>query len=299
MSVSWRDVARKDFEDAVRSKLLWGLTVAFVALLGFFMVVASVSSGGRGEAEALGALTFVAQFAGFFVPLVAMIAGYMAIVGERQSGSLRVLLSYPFSRVAVVVGKLVGRSVVVAVTILVGFVAVTGLAAGLTGSLPVVEVLGVVGLTTVLGATFTAIAVGISAATRTRGTALALVVGAFFLLFVLWEGVAVGIYYVLTGGRPGLEVEAWYLFLYQANPMEAYRLALTGLLDSYVWPVVQLGLEDVSLAEVSGEQLRPSERVDGPLPFYLQPWFAGVTFLVWAVVPVVVGTLRFRSSDLN
>lgn len=297
MSVTWADVARKDFEDAVRSRLLWGLTVAFVALVGFFLIVAFVAQGGE-DADALGALSFVGQWSLFFVPLLALIAGYMAVVGERQSGSIRVLMSYPFSRGAVVAGKLVGRSVVIAVTVLFGFAVASGLALALTGSIPILELIQIVGLTVLLGTTFTALAVGISAATSRRGTAMALAISIFFLLFVLWEAVAVGLYYLANGTRPGLSVEAWYMFVYQANPMHAYRMALTSIVDSYVFPIVQLGLEDVQTAEATGEQMRAGERVEGSMPFYLQPWFALVTYLVWAALPAAIGYRRFQSSDI-
>jgi ABC-2 type transport system permease protein len=40
MTATWTDVARKDFEDAVRSKMLWGLIVVFVA----FLVMALLSA---------------------------------------------------------------------------------------------------------------------------------------------------------------------------------------------------------------------------------------------------------------
>lgn len=297
MNVSWRDVARKDFEDAVRSKLLWGITAAFVGLLGIFFVVSYVADGDDiGVVEVLASL---GQFTAFFVPLLALIAGYMAVVGERQSGSLRVLMSYPFSRLDVILGKVVGRTIVVTVATVVGVGALALLAVAFIGSIQVVEFLGFMLFTLLLALTFTGIAVGISSMTSTRGRALGLVVGVFFLLLVLWEAIAVAIYYLLNGTRPGLEVEAWYLFIYQLNPIDAYRFALADVLDSYVWPFVGLGLEDFSFAETEVSDRRLEARVDGSLPFYLQPWFSAVTFLAWAAVPVAVGYRRFQSSDLE
>ncbi|ELY52394.1 ABC transporter permease [Natronolimnohabitans innermongolicus] len=298
MTVTWRDVARKDFEDVVRSKLLWAITAAFVGLLAFFLLVGYVS-GDTDEGSMTEILSGMGQFVIFFVPLIALIAGYMAVVGERQSGSLRVLLSYPFSRTDVVTGKVVGRSLVVAATILFGFLVVTVLAVPLVGEVAVAELAQVAGLTIALGVTFTALAVGISAATASRGTALAWTVGVFIFLLVLWEAVAVGIYYLVHGSRPGLEADAWYFALYQANPLESYRLAVDQVTDSYVWPMVQLGLEDVPFAEAGPEELRVESRVDGGLPFYLQPWFSAVTFAAWIAIPLAVGYRRFAATDLE
>ena len=298
MSVSWHDVARKDFEDVVRSKLLWGLTVGFVGLLVFFLFV-GYASGETDDATMTELLSGMGQFAMFFIPLIALIAGFMAIVGERQSGSLRVLLSYPFSRTDVLVGKVVGRSLVVAVAILFGYLVVTLLGVPLTGELPIVDVVLVTAITTLLGVTFTATAVGISASTASRGTALAWVVGLFFLLLVLWEALAVGIYYLVTGSRPGLDVEPWYFLLSQLNPLEAFRIAVGEITGEYVWPMVQLGLEDIPVGDVGPEDLQTESRVDGDLPFYLQPWFSVLTFAAWIVVPLAVGYRRFLGADLE
>ncbi|WP_254863640.1 ABC transporter permease [Halovivax gelatinilyticus] len=298
MSLTWRDVARKDFENVVRSKLLWALTAGFVGLLAFFLVVGYVS-GDADEGSMTEILAGMGQFSIFFIPLIALIAGYMAVVGERQSGSLRVLLSYPFSRSDVLVGKVVGRSVVVAAAILAGFLVVTALGVPLAGDFPALTLALVTLLTVLLGVTFTAVAVGVSAATKTRGTALAWVVGIFFLLLVMWEAVAVGLYYLVHGTRPGLQAEPWYFLLQQANPLEAFRIALGEITDSYVWPMVQLGLEDVPMGEIDPEALQTESRVEGSLPFYLQPWFSVLSFLVWMAVPLLIGYRRFRAADLE
>ena len=113
MTVTWRDVARKDFEDAARSKLLWGLIAVFVAFLVMSLLSAEELFPDAVTVDAATALSGVAMLAQLFVPGIELVAGYMAVVGERRSGSLRVLLSYPFSRFDVVAGKLVGRSLVV------------------------------------------------------------------------------------------------------------------------------------------------------------------------------------------
>lgn len=295
-TVGWRDVARKDFEDAVRSRLLWGLTFTFVALMTIFFAVLWVAEGD--DLDALEAFVFLGSWSQFFVPLIALVVGYMAIVGERRSGSLRVLLSFPVRRGSIVTGKVIGRTAVVCVTILVGFVALATLAGAVLGVPPVGDALTIVGLTVLLGLTFTAVAVGISASTGSRGTAMALAVGTFFVLFVLWEALAVAAYYAVHGARPGLTVDAWYLLLRQLSPIEAFRIGLSSVAGEYVWPLVNLGLEDIPM-ETDPEARTVGERVDGSRPVYLQPWFTLVTFLAWMVVPLTIGYRRFTRVDLE
>jgi ABC-2 type transport system permease protein len=242
------------------------------------------------------ALGFVAQFAQLFVPLVALVAGYMAIVGEQRSGSLRVLLNYPFSRRDVVLGKLVGRSAVNAVTLTAGFALSTVVVAALFGVPPVDKFVYVVGFAVLLGLAFTGIAVGTSAATSTRGRAMAVVVGLFIVFFVAWDGLAAGVYYAATGGLPGLEVEPWYYLLQQLNPINAYIELVNGAISDPIDNLVQMPVNDVP-EDTPPEKLRLENRLTSE-PFYVRDWFNAVILGVWTAVPVVLGYLRFEGSDL-
>lgn len=296
MTVTWQDVAQKDFEDAVRSRLLWGLTIAFIGLMGIFLLVFVSTEGG--EIDPLEALVFLGSWSQFFVPLIALIVGYMSIVGERQSGSLRILMSYPFTRKAIVCGKVIGRTVVISLTIAIGFGLMFALALAFLGIPPLIDALAIILLTVGLGLTFTAMAVGISAGTKSRGIAMALAVGMFFLLFVMWEAVAVAAYYLVHGARPGLTVDGWYLFIKQLNPIEAFRMTLTAIAGDYVWPLVNLGLEDIPM-DIEQNDRMVAERVSGSTPWYLHPAMSGLVFLGWIVIPLLWGYRRFRRSDIE
>lgn len=292
----WRAVARKDFEDAVRSRMVWSVMGVFVALLSFLLLAVDAAEFNGGGAE--GAIAYVSQWGQLYVPLVTLIAAYLAVVGERRSGSLRVLLSYPFTRREVVAGKLLGRSVVTLLTLSAAFLVMGGLTVVLYGSLPVAKFLAVVGVVVLFGLSFTGIAVGISAATGSRETALALAIGSFLVFFVFWNGLASGLYYLVYGSLPGLEPAPWYFLAERLSPLEAYRVLLDGILDSFVEPLVGVGLEDLP-ADVTPEELRAVNRVSGDMPFYLRDWFTGLVLVAWAVVPPALGYWRFERSDLD
>lgn len=297
--MTWQQVARKDFEDAVRSKLLWGVMGVFVGFMSFLLVLVSLQEPpGLDDADlAVNALMFIATLAQVFAPLIALIAGYMAVVGERRAGSLRVLLSYPHTRRDVVAGKLVGRGAVIAVTVGVGFAVNVLLSALLFGAPQLDSFAGLLLAVTLLGLTFVWLAVGISAGTRTRGRAMALAIGTFLVCFVFWDAATAGLYAVVTGSLPGLQVEAWYLLLEQVNPLGAYRTVAEVFLDGRIQAMFQMGLEQIP-PDTPPEQLTVENRVEGALPFYLEDWFAGVILAAWAVVPAVLGYVRFERSDL-
>lgn len=282
----------------MQSKLLWGLIGVFVAFLVMSLLSAEQLFPEAATVDAAKALSGVAMLAQLFVPGIALVAGYMAVVGERRTGSLRVLLSYPFSRRDVVAGKLVGRALVTGTALVVGFAASTALVVALYGAPSTGEFAGFVAAGVLLGLTWTGLAVGGSAAAETRGRAMSLTIGTFAGMVFFWKPIVVGLYYAVEGSLPGLRVDSWYLLVDRLNPLEAYRVLAESVLGERVSAVPRLPLEDVP-ANAPLEQLAVTNRVAGEVPFYLEDWFAVVVLAAWGVIPVVLGYWRFERSDLG
>lgn len=289
-------VARKDFEDAVRSKMVWGIIGVFVGFMGFVMLAALSATEGA-DAPGNAALGLTAQLSQLFVPLVALVVGYMAVVGERRSGSLRVLLTYPHSRRDIVFGKLLGRSVVIAIALGVGATLSLLVATVLVAAPDVGNTSGLVASIILFGVAFTGVAVGISASVGTRGRAMALAIGSLLVFLLVWDAAAAGVYAAVTGSLPGLEVEAWYFLLKRLSPIGAFRAVADGFVSGQLGSLFQVGLEQIPQG-ATPEQRQLSNRVPGALPFYLTDWFAGLTLAAWGVVPAVFGYVRFRRADI-
>lgn len=298
MSATWRDIARKDIEDAARSKVLLGLVATFVSFLVMTMLTADQLVQGVDEVSTSIALAGVAMLAQLFIPGVALVAGYLAIVGERQHGSLRVLLSYPFSPGDVVFGKLVGRTAITIGALLIGFAVGSVLIVVQYGTPSPATLTGFVLAGMLLAAVFTALAVGGSALARTRGQAMALTIGPFVAMLFFWKPIVVGIYYAVYRRLPPLEAEPWYFFARRLNPLEAYRTVVGGILDERVQAVPYLPLEDIPVG-TPAEHREIGNRVAGDLPFYLTDEFAVVILILWGVIPIALGYWRFATTDLE
>jgi len=294
--MTWAQVARKDFEDAVRSKMLWGISAVFVGFVGFVVLVVAGTSDAV-DATGDAALQLTAQLSQTFVPIIALVAGYMAIVGERRSGSLRVLLGFPHSRRGVVVGKFLGRSAVIAVAIGLGSALSIVLASLLVALPDPGDAVGLLGALVLFAVAFTGMAVGISAAVGTRGKAMALAIVSLLAFVLVWDPAAAGVHVLVTGSLPGLEADAWYFLLKRLSPLEAYRSIAGRFLDRELQALVQFGVEVIPEG-TTPEELKLENRVDGSLPFYLTDWFAALTLCAWAVIPAVLGYRRFERSDL-
>lgn len=288
-------VARKDFDEAVRSRLLWGLVAVFVLFVGLIVYVFQTVVENPTAARGIAAIVVPAQVV---VPIAGLVVGYMAIVGERRTGSIKLLAGLPVRRRDVVLGKLLGRTAVMGLGVGAGFLVGGVLLFAFLGSLPLAEFVGFAALTVLFALAFVGTAVGISAAVATRGRALALALGAYLVCNFFWEAISAGVYYVVNGSIPGLRVEAWYFGLKHLSPMLAYVRAAHLVFDTEVNGIALFRIEDLSGAS-GPAAFRLSNRVVGDLPVYLEEWFSIVVLAGWIAVPILVGYLRFRTADLG
>ncbi|EMA51277.1 MULTISPECIES: ABC transporter permease subunit [Halococcus] len=279
-------VARKDFQDGIRSWLLLGLTAVFVVFAAgaayIYIAIGSIGGGGGGAVSSLSIIDFLSGLTAFFIPLIGVIVGYKAIVAERESGSIALLLSLPHTRRDVVLGKVLGRTGVVFVSAVVGFLIAAGVVVVLAGSLSVVNYALFVLATLLLALAFVALAVSFSAATKSSTLSLA-GAGVITVLFIfsVWGLIPVLVRFVLNEYTPlSLDMSVqpeWAQFFVQLDPTTAYSNVLGVLIPD---------LASGSLA--SG----------GSVPFYLAPSFGFVTLAAWIIIPLVLGYYRFNTTDL-
>lgn len=296
-------IAIKDFQDAVRSWLFWGLSAFFFLL----MAGAAVALGYFIE-ESLTTQEFtfmLSTVTKLVIPLIALLVGWKAIAGEWESGSIKVLLSLPHSRMDAVLGKLVGRTAVLSISLVVGFVLASVGVVLAVESFSLLEYVGFLGMTVLYGMAYVSIAVALSSMTNSTTITAGLVLSVFVLFYIVWnlfqtalqilmfEGYVEGVEVTLdNGGGPGGEgftferLPDWALFIDTLDPGNAYQNALT---------VVSSGSsEDI------GSTFGPSRDVMFPdgMPFYLQDWFSFVVLLAWIVVPIAVALVRFDRAEL-
>jgi ABC-2 type transport system permease protein len=264
----WTHVARKDFADAVRSRMFWALSslMLLLAYIGLYIPKAVSEEPTVGDG-----IEVLSGVIGFLIPIVALVIGYMSIVGERETGSIRMVLSLPLKRWELLVGKLVGRTAVVVVPVLVGFGLAVPFALLVYGDLPGTEYGEFVTGVLLIGATFVAIAVGISGSVDSRGKALAAVVGIYALFEFFWQLIPLGLFWLANGELPEGESPTWVEALSGATPTQSAVSTSEGLWNG------------ISTTE----------------PLILQEWVSALLLLAWVVVPLLIGYLRFDRADIS
>lgn len=279
-------IAKKDFQDAVRSRGLIALTVLFVLFTVAGAYIGTQISGllgGEGEST-LDLVIALQSPASFLVPIIALLIGYGAVAGERESGSLKFLLGLPHTRQDVVLGKVLGRTAVVTVSILIGFAAGMVAIFAFTGSISPVDYLVFTLLTVLLGFVYVCIGVGLSAMTKSTTRAAVGAFGLLALFWLLWGVIAQLILYLLEGSLFVESYPGWFVAFISLPPGPAYGSALGAVLG-------EGGLAAASTYESQG-------LIEGGLPIVAEPWFGFVLLAAWAVVPLALGLLRFDRVDL-
>jgi ABC-2 type transport system permease protein len=278
-------IAKKEFEDAVRSRWLLALAGLFVLTATAFMLIGAQFLG-SGEGNTFTS-SVVLQFmnGGFttgLVPLIALVIAYSAVVGERQSGSLKLLLSLPHSRADVVAGKVIGRTAAVAVPLFFGFLLPALIAAVGPLQFALLEYVGYLLLMILLAAMYVAIAVGFSASTASGTVAVAGAVGVYFFFTIVLGGITGAIPFVFgLGGAPDwlpITVGELQLVLRLLNPSGAFKIVSGEFLRGTLFATATAASEQryVFSTEIS----------------------ALVMQAAWVLLPPLLGLLRFENTDL-
>lgn len=276
----WVHVARKDLEDSARSKLLLGVIGALL-LLSVVLSLVPYLVGDTGSDGAEMAAGLFQTPIGVFLPILAAMIGYMAIVHERESGSVRVLLGLPLRRLDVIVGKTIGRSIVIVGALLVTGVLGTLLTLALYGTVEWEQMAAFAVQGIVLSVVYVALAIAVSASVDTRGKAMGGIVAVLLVLVYAWQFLVLGLVRIVEGSWQVEDVPNYALFLLSLDPSVAgSRLAGYLFTTSIGDP----------LEGVTGES--PN------LPVYAEQWTAIPVVVLWIVVPLAIGYYRFGKADL-
>ena len=263
-------IAGKEFRDRMRNR--WVLAVALVFTV-FSLAIAYFGGAQQGTVGFRSIEFTIASLVSlviYLIPLIALLLGFDAIVGERERGSLDLLLALPITRLELLLGKYLGLAAALTLSTVAGFALVAGVLYQRFGLGALYHYAGFVLSSVLLGLAFLSLAVLLSVLARDRTRASGLAIALWFGLVLVFDLLLLGLL-VATGGQVGGEAFAYLLLL---NPADIFRILNVFSLDD--------AQRLYGLASI----LPPAMGQVGGLTAAMLAWIAG---------PLLIASWRFRA----
>jgi len=262
-------IAGKEFWDRIRNR--WVLAVALVFTV--FALVIAYFGGAQQGAVGFRSIEFtiasLVSLVIYLIPLIALVLGFDAIVGERERGSLELLLSLPITRFELLIGKYLGLSAALAFSTVAGFGLVAVVLSTQMNMSALLHYFGFMISSVLLGMAFLSIAVMLSVFSQERTRASGLAIAVWFFFVLIFDLLLLGVL-VVTGGMYGGEIFPYLLLL---NPADVFRILNIFTLDD----VRNLyGLATVFPTAIA------------------ETWVLTLVMLGWIAAPLGLAAWRFR-----
>ncbi|MBI1907187.1 MAG: ABC transporter permease [Rhodocyclales bacterium] len=262
-------IAGKEFWDRIRNR--WVLAVALVFTV-FALVIAYFGGAQQGTVGFRSIEFTIASLVSlviYLVPLIALILGFDAIVGERERGSLDLLLSLPITRFELLLGKFFGLAGALTFSTISGFGLVAVVLSAQLDLAGLFHYFGFMLSSVLLGMVFLSLAVMLSVFAGDRAHASGLAIALWFFFVLVFDLLLLGAL-VVTGGSYGGEIFPYLLLL---NPADVFRILNIFSLDD----VRSLyGLSTVFPKALAA------------------PWLLGLVMCAWIATPLAIAAWRFR-----
>ena len=277
-------VMQKDILDVRRTKIVWFVGILFTLITALFFYQIHSFGGMDGFADVTLALWNLVFVGAMFIPAIALVAAYLSIAGERESGSIKFLLSTPINRRELVLGKFLSRTAVVTTSLLFAFVVSAILSLVWFSDLMVGTFLAVAALTTLYALAYVAVAIAISASTASRSRAMGGALGFYFVtnLLVIFGDLSIRglLRYVLN--------ELLDLGVGQ-DPLTFMTMVISPT-QSYLTTTLLAFPEDF----LATNGLDPET-----MSWYVQGEVGLALLVAWLVVPLLIGIWRFDKANIG
>lgn len=221
-------IAKKEILDNVRNKWIIILTIIFVSLTLVVSYFGSIFSQGWQDFGAT--ISGMMSLVQFLIPIIGLMLGYAAIIGEIEKGSMSSLISLPINRLEILLGKFLGLGGVLSFTTFIGFGVAGIVIAANVSNVNYVDYLAFIGSTILLGLVFVSLALFFSTLFKKRSTAMGGSILLWFLFNMILPLVFVGIMIasISLENIASVGFPDWYYVLELFNPLSVYS-ALVSL----------------------------------------------------------------------
>ncbi len=262
-------IAQKEFWDRIRNRWVLAVTAIFVFFALVIAYFGASQEGVVGFSSIELTIASLVSLAIYLVPLIALILGYDAIVGERERGSLDLLLALPVTRLELLLGKYVGLSAALIFSIVAGFGLVGVFLSYRIDPGALGQYAGFMLSTILMGMAFLSLSFLISVFATNKTIASGTAIALWFFYVLVYDLILLGVL-VVTEGQLGGD---FFPFLLLLNPADIFRILNVFSLEQ----VKTL----YGLATVFPESLA-------------NPWLLSGSILLWIAGPLGLAYWKFR-----
>ncbi|MEM1513680.1 MAG: ABC transporter permease subunit [Candidatus Thermoplasmatota archaeon] len=270
-------IAKKEFMDNWRNK--WIIAISAI----FLILTLVISYFTKGEWQNLSAtIASMMSFVEILIPILGLMLGYATIAGEKERGSLAILLSYPVKRWEVLIGKFLGLSCVIASSIFIGF----GFAGVIIGinvrDVKWLEYFSFIGISILLGIVYVAISIMLSSIFKRRATAMGGAIFIWFLFTIIWGIILLGLLIIIYKSNPlqifneNFIAPDWYYFLSALNPVSAFE----------------------SIVYLNVTPIREGIPIKINYPSFYNNYFLFSMLFIWIIISLAIAYLFFKNKDI-
>lgn len=254
----------------------WWLVMATVIMLLFALALTfagSAPTGTLGVDMLTVSVSSMTTLAVYLAPFLALMMSFDAIAGERDRGTLSLLLTYPAGRGEILMGKFLAHvtALGIATTLGLGSAGVVAAASGGAGTDSMLALLRLIATATLLGAVFVALGYGVSSLAKSPAAAAGLAAGLWLVFVVLFDLGLLGAVVMDDGGTFTQQFFPWVMI---ANPADAFR----------VWNIA--ASDGVAMASGMGGAAQT-------LPL----WAAPASLLLWPLLGFGLARAAFRRVE--
>jgi Cu-processing system permease protein len=215
-------IGKKEFMDNFRNKWIIILSIIFAILV---VIISYFGSQGFGQdwsslENTIGGLEGIVTL---IIPIISLMLGYAAIVGEIEKGSMSSLLALPVNRYEIILGKFLGLGSVICSTILIGF-----------GYTPY---LSFIGISILIGLAFLSVSMFFSTLFKKRSSAMGGAIFLWFFFSIIWQIILVGVLFaaMMSGGiTDSTSIPGWFFPFLLANPLMVFSAVLENVISNTV-----------------------------------------------------------------
>lgn len=269
-------ISKKELLDNVRNKWIIFLTILFASLTLVVSYFGSIfTEGWQDLGTTIQGMISLVQL---LIPIIALMLGYAAIIGDIEKGSMSSLLSLPINRLEILMGKFIGLGFLLSVTILIGF-GIAGIVIGFNVSnVEYIDYLIFIFATILIGLVFLSIALFLSTIFKKRSTSMGGAIFIWFLFNIILPIVFVGILVAMSDDIMNIANNApdWYNIINLFNPLQVYSI-LVGL---NVGPA--LSMNNIQLT----------------YPDYYTNLLMIIILVIWILSFMFLSYIRFSKTDI-